>query len=554
MLTKVASILAAIIAVGLAPRAPHAPRVANVRRHPVRINSRLGSEENPCPLPEDDIAAAGGTPRPEPTAWEGPWHLTTPAWLADAAAPEQVRAAVGRQVPEFASGTLTLLDCEVTRLRSRTTGYWTGLYRFTVEGRPSGQPEVVAVEGTLIPPGLPRPDRVDTGATFGSEGWRCYVPELRLVLQTQPPETKLAALPQLIDGEAACVLLEQSLRAGAPAYHDLRLKACIPNVVHYKPGRRCTIVYDLEYPADLAAGRPWPARVVAKTYDGDKGRNAYLAMRALWESALARSRTVAIAEPLAFLPELNVLVQGPIHEEWTLNEFFRFALEAGTPEALEQLRGYLRRTGRGLAELHQCGVRYGEPITWEDELAEIRARNAKLAASLPQCAEAITALLAHLERVAAWYPPDPAGPAHRSFRPAQVLLYENGIGFIDFDGFCQAEPALDLALFLTEIEELGLGQVKTGQKEGGEEAPDPDDRVGRLARLEDLYRVFLDEYNSVSVISVSPPRIALWAALDLITRLQGSWTKGKLARLTDTLFLLDCHLIDLATHYRDAAP
>ena len=177
-----------------------------------------------------------------------------------------------------------------------------------------------------------------------------------------------------------------------------------------------------------------------------------------------------------------------------------------------------------------------------------------MAASLPQCAEAITALLAHLERVAAWYPPDPAGPAHRSFRPAQVLLYKNGIGFIDFDGFCQAEPALDLALFLTEIEELGLGQVKTGQKEGGEEAPDPDDRVGRLARLEDLYRVFLDEYNSVSVISVSPPRIALWAALDLITRLQGSWTKGKLARLTDTLFLLDCHLIDLATHYRDAAP
>lgn len=493
-----------------------------------------------------------GVERREPAAWEGLRHLTTPAWLAEAATPQRVCAAVGRQVSEFASGTLTLRDCKVDRLRLGGTGYWTGRYRFTVEGWPSGQPEVVAVRGTLIPPGLPGPDRVDTEAAFGSEGWRCYVPELCLVLERQPPETKLAALPQLTDGEAARVLLEQSLRAGAPAYHDLRLQACTPNVVRYKPGSRCTIVYHLEYPADLAAGRPWPALVVAKTYHDDRGRNAYLAMRALWASPLARSRTVAIAEPLAFLPELNVLVQGPIREEWTLKEFLPFALEAGTPEALEQLRGYLRKTGRGLAELHRCGVRYGEPITWESELAEIRARNARLAVSLPQHAEATTALLARLDRLAAQYPADPAGPAHRSFRPAQVLLDKDEIGFIDFDGFCQAEPALDLALFLTEIEEIGLGKVKTGLKEGEEEALDPDARRGRLARLEDLYRVFLDEYTSV--MAVSPPRIALWAALDLITLLQGTWAKAKLARLPDTLFLLERHLIDFATRYPDAAP
>ena len=131
MLTKVASILAAIIAVGLAPRAPHAPRVAKVHRRPVRIHSRLGPEEDPCPLPEDDMAAAGGTP------FEG-LCLTTPAWLADAAAPERVCAAVGRQVPEFASGTLTLRDCEVMRLRLRATSYWTGLYSIHRRGAALG--------------------------------------------------------------------------------------------------------------------------------------------------------------------------------------------------------------------------------------------------------------------------------------------------------------------------------------------------------------------------------------------------------------------------------
>ena len=32
---------------------------------------------------------------------------------------------------------------------------------------------------------------------------------------------------------------------------------------------------------------------------------------------------------------------------------------------------------------------------------------------------------------------------------AQVFLYHDTIGFVDFDNFCQAEPALDLALFLS---------------------------------------------------------------------------------------------------------
>jgi hypothetical protein len=35
-------------------------------------------------------------------------------------------------------------------------------------------------------------------------------------------------------------------------------------------------------------------------------------MRALWESPFREHGGVTLAEPLAYLPDLNVLVQGPI--------------------------------------------------------------------------------------------------------------------------------------------------------------------------------------------------------------------------------------------------
>src|SRR5437867_4043090 len=199
-------------------------------------------------------------------------RLATPEWLAEAAIPERVCAALVRHVPEFASGMLTLRDCKVERLRLRDgTAYWTGIYVFTVEGLRSGMPEVVRVLGRLIPPGFPAPDRVETGASFGNDAWRCYLPDLRLDLQTQPPETKLAVLPRLTDSEAAREILEQSIRACAPAYRELRIKACTPEMVRCKRSR-CTILYHLDYPDSLKAGRHWPEIVVAKAYSDDRGR------------------------------------------------------------------------------------------------------------------------------------------------------------------------------------------------------------------------------------------------------------------------------------------
>jgi len=100
------------------------------------------------------------------------------------------------------------------------------------------------------------------------------------------------------------------------------------------------------------------------------------------------------------LSEIRILAI--IREEKTLKIFTTVAFRARTPEAIEGLNQVMQKTAAGPA-------------------AEL--------------------LLDRLEQLARAYPPDPLVPSHSSFRPAQALLYKDQIGFIDFDSFCQSEPA-----------------------------------------------------------------------------------------------------------------
>jgi hypothetical protein len=460
-----------------------------------------------------------------------------PDWLTAIADPARVRTALARTIPEFASGALTLLDCDVKRVRIKKDR-WTAMYALSVDGLAANQKEV-RLRGTLIPPGQETPQQAADQMAFGTEGWRFYLPELRLNLESQPPDEALPSLPRLTEPAAARELLEASIRAGSPAYRGFQIQAVTPKVMRYKPGSRCTILYRLEYPAAAAASGDWPDIVVAKTYKGDKGQNAYDGMRALWESALATSSNVTIAEPLAFVPELNVLVQGPIREEQTLKEMIRSALRSGTAEALEELNHYMRMSAIGLAEMHRCDVGIGELRTWDDELAEVREVDGELAAVIPELRGAAEPLLARLMAIAADNPADPTVPTHGTFRPAQVLIHKGRIGFIDFDGFCQAEPALDLALFLGKIRDIGLSAGKDDDDE--DDAPiDREVLLARLAQTEAICEVFLSEYEKHA--PVSRQRIALWEVLDLFTLVQHCWTKVKPVRLNTNMLLLERYL------------
>jgi hypothetical protein len=440
-----------------------------------------------------------------------------PQWLRRLDDHREVHAALAEAIPG-------LQKSKLSRMRLKREA-WTARCTVVLDGDQEGR----HLDAVILPPDREEP-RIEAASSGqpGEEGWHCWVPRLRVELRSAEPEAKLAALGLLTDPERARAFLEQAIRAGTPAYRDLRIASATPQVMRYSPGSRCTVLYRLGF-EDGGAGRKWPSIVVAKTYHrSDKGQIAWDGMRGLWESALARSQTVTIAEPLAWVPEDKILVQGPISEDRTLKELLLEKLAPDGGGLDDELRSFLAKTAAGLVELHHSGAISSVSATWEEELAEVREVLGRLTETLPQLAGIADPWLDHLERLAAEAPVDSPVAAHRSFRPAQVLLYGDDIGFIDFDGFCRAEPALDVALFRATARDLAMSVLDPGLP-----------LESRLAIVDDLCDYFRSCYEELAPISYR--RLALWEALDLFTNVLHSWTKVKPDRLSLALALTQHH-------------
>src|SRR5439155_1268885 len=152
-----------------------------------------------------------------------------------------------------------------------------------------------------------------------------------------------------------------------------------------------------------------------KTHRGAQGRAAYRAMCALWSSSLRWNGAVTIAEPLGFLPELNVLIQRAVPGEITLGDRIECMLlrdpgEHGDRENVIELLG---KTARGLSALHRCGL-HGPPFGWDEEMAEVREMMGRLSHWVPGLEAQLAPALAGLEELSIHHPPRGPVSASRS--------------------------------------------------------------------------------------------------------------------------------------------
>jgi hypothetical protein len=463
----------------------------------------------------------------DPTVLKLLEQLTTmPRWLVAPSEPATVRDALRRCVPELIDRTLTIDACDpMLRLKGKE---WLATYEVTVRD-PAGGARVLTLSGILSPPAHDSLPPGESHGPFGDPTWRGRLPELGLELSAQPSDDALPVLTSLVDPAAARALLEESLRASA--YPGISIRACTPEVMRYHPGSRCTVRYRLEYAPGSETG---PAMVVAKTYHGDKGKAAFAGMTALWSTELASGRLVRLAEPLAYVPALRLLVQGPIAEQETLKKLVRSSVFEPSPEKLDRLAREVDKVAEGLAALHASGVSLGESLSWEDELAEVREMLDRLSPALPGIVDAATPLFEVLQRLNEACPRDAGVPTHRSFRPAQILLNQGDIGFIDFDGLCTAEPACDVALFRASLRKAAAeAPSRTG-------LPAQMETASRLDVLDELCDRFLVRYQQVA--SVSPGRLLLWETVDLLTSVLHCWTKVKPRLLPIHVATLNRHL------------
>ena len=461
-----------------------------------------------------------------------------PEWLVAATDPAKVAAALTASVPELCDGRLRVTGVDPGRARLKADR-WTIRYHVTLVDD-TGRAQTLRLLGTLEPPRTAATNGRRTAAPFGSAGWRCRLTQLGVRVEVEPPDDDLPALALLIDPERSRALLESAIVEQSPRYRDLQIATCEPHVARYSPGSRCTVVYRLGYEgggADSVGRSPqWPELVVAKTYGSDKGRVAWDGMRAVWDTPLARGRPVRVAEPLAFVSDLNVLIQGPVGEEQTLKQLIVEAWRGGDPAARARLDRAVAQAADGLAALHGCGATAAMTVTWDDELAQVRQVLGRLGDTIPALGATAEPLVVELSTRAAACPADRIGPAHGSFRPAQVLLCAGEASIIDFDGFCLAEPALDVALFRATVRDIALGELSDDV-----EVPSGDaDLESRADDVDALCDTFLARYESRR--PVSHARVALYEALDLFTVVLHGWTKVEPARLRHGLLLLERHI------------
>ena len=470
--------------------------------------------------------------------WEGLQAFRElPDWMMAARDPERICAALSQAIPEFQTGELILKECDSSNVRYKGEN-WQGFYELTVSKPGESSTSTINLQGVLSAPSVHagRPLLVEN--TLGSKDWHAFIPALNLELWNKEPESVLSSLDLLTDPEQSREYLMSRIRAGSPTYQDLQIQASHPKIARYKPGSRCTIVYHLDYPPGADVNQRWPELVVAKTYRKEKGQNAYESMLALWNSPLSSSDALKIAEPLAYDAEMKVMIQGPIRQEKTLKELTVMAVKAGTAEAYEELTEAMCKTARGLAELHRSGVELDKVYAWEDDATQVRESIDELSISVPELATAANPLVERLNSLEASSDPDPLVSSHGTFRPAQVLLHNGEIGFIDFDSCCRAEPAKDLGLFLCAFLRAGMATVDFDDIEVSSETLDDGGRLARFERLIAVSERFLDEYER-SYKPVNRQRVALVEALELFILILHAWTKIKVRELRDIMYVLE---------------
>jgi hypothetical protein len=285
------------------------------------------------------------------------------------------------------------------------------------------------------------------------------------------------------------------------------------------------------------ADRGWPATIIAKAYLDEKGERAYKGMVALWRSPLGASDIVWIAEPLAYDPGQRLLLQTTFGQAQSFEELFRSAVQSLERDAVDRLRPYILGSARGLADLHQSQAPADKLARLEERLEHIAELLDRLRPVTPELSERLRPLLEVLEGLASEIPPDPPVPSHGSFDGDQILISGDRIGFIDFDSFCMAEPALDICHFYASLVDSGMKYIPELTLQ------DPAACQAALERFDALGAAFLSEYRSQA--PVSGPRLQLWMALDYFRDALQYWTKPKPAGGGSVLPILEYHLREM---------
>jgi Ser/Thr protein kinase RdoA (MazF antagonist) len=319
------------------------------------------------------------------------------------------------------------------------------------------------------------------------------VPEMATVLRLFPADSVLTSLTRVTDRAVMTTLLSESLpecREEGWRVRDLDVEP-----VHYKPGRLCTLRYNLtlDHPRRSESRQ---MHLFGKAYRDDRWQQSYETLASTWAASQASGGAWHAARPIAVVEPWKFVVQSAVVGERFRQVLADLTPDDATPDQLRQVKRHLESVARAVWSMQQAPLKCGPRLDLEALLAAQRRNLDYLHGVHEATAHELERLRAEIERVAAATPASELVLAHGDFAHGNVMLNGDQVGIIDFDRMGQAEPAYDVAYFLTHLTSFTLRHPR------------------RAAHMQPLCDHFRAAYLDLAP-SVSPRRLALYEALDL---------------------------------------
>jgi hypothetical protein len=341
------------------------------------------------------------------------------------------------------------------------------------------------------------------------------IPPLGMRAYLFPHDPALPGLGPALQPRAMARALAESLpacRMGAE-----RLLRCRVTPLRYRPGRRCTLRFDV-WLRETRTGTIAARMLVGKVYhDPAKAVAVYRVMRALADAAPVREGRIEVAGPVAFLPALGIVLQEPIVGTALDLLLGGAGAAGGDPRGA---RG-VARAAAALAALHLSGLvaERERPAAAELDTLERRARQIALVDA--GLGARMSALVGSLR---AWGEHLPGRGAERTLvhgdcKPSQFLLNGERIALLDFDHCGMGDPAADVGTFLATLRQMAVGEALAARSTAAAAA--------RGRWLWALERRFVEAYCAASGFGPDfGGRVTWYQALALLRKAQRGFARA----------------------------
>lgn len=224
--------------------------------------------------------------------------------------------------------------------------------------------------------------------------------------------------------------------------------------LRHKPGRRCLIAYDV-----ALAGDSGLITLLGKVRSRGLDQRSYELQSQLWQNGFdaASPDGVSVPVPLGVIPEMNLWLQ-----RWVPGEVATGLLPKDVPLA-GQIAG-------AIAKLHRANLPVPRHHGPAEEIRILQERLPRVGQIYPQWQGRLERVLQASADLAQSLPPHPPIGIHRDFYPDQVLVSGQRLYLLDFDLYCQGDPALDIGNFIAHLSEQSLRQFGHGDALGEQEA------------------------------------------------------------------------------------